>query len=212
VRAWRAAAAFAFAGALVVAANASAGYTTGVGNARAAHLFDDSNGLNATVLVPEVVQGSLGYAYRFNLTGSPSTAARDYRAEVVVSPGSDTEARFNGTGPGPAGAASSTIDVAIGPDLLKFTTTNTPFAVELRSLNGSLIDSASFSVDLRYKEPPPDGGLLALALASACLWGLVFLYALHLHSTQRKLRARADALENARPGHLAEDRADGEKR
>jgi hypothetical protein len=205
--------AFAVVALLFAPGPAFGGYVTGVGNARTAHLSDDPNAVDATVIVPEVILGSEGYTYHFTLSGSNTTATRDYRLEVVVSPGDPiVEARFNATGPGPQGAALTTIDVKVGPDVLKFTTTNTPFAVELRSSNGSLIDSTSFSVDLRYKTPPPDGGLLALALASACLWGLVFLYTLHLHSTQRKLRARADALEHAHHEDSAGDRADGEKR
>jgi hypothetical protein len=175
----------------------SAGFVTGVGATRTAHLFDASNGLEATVVVPESLDGIRGQTYNFTLQGSNSTASDEYLVAVVISPGRDTEKRWNGSGASPAGAISTTILVAIAADELQFTLSNTPFAVELRRPNGTLLDSAEFSVDLRYREPPADGGLLALTIASVCFWGGVLLYAVYLQLAQRKLRARTEALERS---------------
>ncbi len=193
---------------LLLPGSASAGFVTGSGAERTAHLFDPVNGVNVSVAIGETFSGIAGGSYRFVLHGSAGTAERPYRVEVVVSPGSETEARFNDTGDGPAGALNTTIEVAIRPGALPFTLANTPFAVELRSGAGALLDAVEFAVDLRYKEPPADGGLLNLALASAALWALVFLYALRLHFTQRKLRARTDALERSIQGSAKEGSAD----
>lgn len=192
---------------------AAGGYVTGVGVQRTAHLFDPENDLEVTVVVPETFSGFLGYNYSFEFTGSATTAATAYRVAIVVSPGDpDTEARWNASGQAPQGAIRSTIAVAIGPDELPFTFPNTPFQAELQAENGTAIDSAQFSVDLRYREPPPDGGFMQLALATGFFWGLVFLYALHLHRAQRKLRARADALERAVGGSSEGVRANGKER
>lgn len=191
---------------------ASAGYVTGVGGSRVAHLFDPANGIEAMVTVPETFSGFVGFTYPFVLHGNNSTAARPYRVAVVVSPGSEVEARWNASGQGPEGAASATLNVTIGPGELPFNVANTPFQVELQTADGSLLDSAAFSVDLKYREPPPDGGLLQLAIASAFFWGLVFLYGLYLHLAERKLRARADALERAIEGTAKEVRARGKER
>lgn len=192
--------------------SASAGYVTGVGTARVAHLFDAANAAEATVTVPETFSGFSGFTYHFVIHGGNSTAARAYRVAVVVSPGSDTEARWNASGSGPAGAGEASINVTIGPNELPFNVARTPFEVELQAADGALLDTAAFSVDLKYREPPPDGGLLQLAIASAFFWGLVFLYGLNLHLAQRKLRARADALERSIEGSTKEVRAGGEKR
>lgn len=191
---------------------AQAGSTTGVGSSRDVHLMDAANGVTVTVRAPESFSGFSGYTYRFAVVGNSSTLEADYKLAVVVSPGSDTEARWNGSVHVPAGTANTSADVVIAPDALPFTLANTPFSVELQEASGSVIDAALFSVDLRYREPPPDGGLLALALASASVWGIVFLYALNLHLTQRKLRARVSALERAQDGTSAEVRADGTER
>lgn len=197
---------------LLVAQPAAGGFVTGLGTHRTAHLFDTANGLEVKVEIPETFSGFAGYTYRFVLWGSNATSVRSYRVAVVVSPGGDTEARWNASGQGPSGAGNTTIDVVLGPDELPFTAPNTPFQVELQAADGSMIDSAQFSVDLRYREPPPDGGLLQLALATGFFWGLVFLYALHLHLAQRKLRARAQALERAIEGSSRGVRADGKER
>ena len=191
---------------------ASAGSTTGFGAARVAYLADAANGVEASVAAPETMSGIVGYTYRFHFVGSASTSATTYSLAAIVSPGSDTEARWNGSAAVPAGAADTSADVVIPPEALPFTAANTPFAIEVRAPNGTLVDRVEFSVDLRYREPPPDGGLLALALASASVWGVVFLYALNLHFTQRKLRAKAEALERAVEGPSAGVRADGKQR
>lgn len=198
---------------LLLAQPAAAGFVTGVGAHRTAHVFDAPNGLEVVVEIPETFSGFAGYTYRFVLLGSNATSAKSYRVAVVVSPGDpDAEGRWNGSGQGPSGVGNTTIDVAIGPDELPFTFPNTPFQIELEAADGALIDSAQFSVDLRYREPPPDGGLFQLALATGFFWGLVFLYALHLHLAQRKLRARAVALERSIEGSSGGVRADGKER
>jgi hypothetical protein len=182
-----------------VAGGCSAGFVTGVGSTRTAHLIDSPNGLEAVVVVPEALDGFRGYTFSFSLQGSNSTAPADYLVSVVISPGRDTEKKWNGSGLGPSGDSNTTISVTIGPDELEFTLANSPFAVELRDANGTLRDSALFSVDLRYREPPADGGLLALTIATVCFWGGVLLYAVYLQLAQRKLRARAQALERSLP-------------
>ena len=207
-RTWPAALAVALAAA-VLSSSALGGSTTGFGSSREVHLADPSNGLNVTVVSPESITGFVGYAYNFSLNGTASTQAAAYRVAVVVAPGSDTEARWNGTASVPAGAGATAAQVVIPPDALPFNNANTPFAIELQAANGTVLDSSEFSVDLHYHEPPADGGLLALALASASVWGIVFLYALNLHLTQRKLRARVSALERAQDDPPAEGGADG---
>jgi hypothetical protein len=195
-----------------VAGLASGGFTQGVGSSRTATLSDDANRMQVSVPCPETINGSTGFSYHFSLVGLASTHAATYNLSVVISPGRDTEARWNATVAVPAGVANTSADVVIPPNALPFTVTNTPFSIELIGSAGAIIDYAEFSVDLRYREPPPDGGLLALALASACVWGVVLLYTLNLHLAQRKLRARADALESAQNGPSAGVRADGKER
>jgi hypothetical protein len=191
---------------------AAAGSTSGFGAARTVGLADAGNGLTVTGPCPETISGFTGVAYRFSFVGSAATAAGAYTVSVIVSPGSDVPAYYNGTAQVQAGAGNASVEVVIPPDDLRFTAANTPFAIELRAPNGTLVDTAEFSVDLRYREPPADGGLLALAITSAAVWGIVFLYALNLHFAQRKLRARADALEGAVKGPSAGVRADGKER
>jgi hypothetical protein len=191
---------------------AAGGYTQGFGGSRTASLADPANHLAVSVPCPETINGSTGFTYHFSLVGAAPTHAATYNLSVIISPGRDTEARWNATVSVPAGESNTSADVVIPPGALPFTAANTPFSIALLDVAGAPVDSAEFSVDLRYREPPADGGLLALALASACVWGVVFLYALNLHLAQRKLRARADALEHAQNGPSAGVRADGKER
>jgi hypothetical protein len=183
--------------AALAASPVQAGYVTGAGTSRTAHLFDSANGLEATVPIPEVFEGYAGNSFNFTLKGTALTASAAYRVAVVVSPGSDIEARWNATGTGPAGNTTVTVQVTIPPDTIQGTQANAPFAVELYAGNGTLLDSTVYSVDLRYREPPADGGLFQLAIATTFFWGAVLLYAFHLQRAQRKLRSRADALERS---------------
>lgn len=198
--------------ALLASGCASAGSTSGFGATRTAHLSDAGNGVAVSVVCPETMSGITGFSFQFSLIGSAGTAAAAYTLAVVVSPGRDVEARWSGNTSVPAGAANTSAPVVIPAEALPFTAPNTPFSIELSAANGTLLDSVDFSVDLRYREPPPDGGLLALSLASASVWGIVFLYALNLHLAQRKLRAKVDALASAQTSPSAGGQADGEKR
>jgi hypothetical protein len=212
MKGWGCAAAGLAAALLIASGLAAGGSTLGFGNTRTAHLSDEANGITVAVPCPETLLGFVGFTYRFNLSGSSATHAATYNLSVIVSPHSDTRVSWNVSVSVPAGAASTSAVVVIPPDALPFTVANTPFTMEMVSAGGALVDSVDFSVDLRYREPPPDGGLLALALASACVWGVVLLFALNLHFTQRKLRSRADALERAHEGPSAGGRTDGRER
>lgn len=183
--------------AALAASPVQAGYVTGAGATRTAHLFHAANGLEVSVGIPEVFEGYLANSFNFTLQGLNSTAAATYRVAVVVSPGSDIQARWNASGAGPVGNTAVTLQVTIPPDTIQGTQANAPFAVELYAANGALLDSTLYSVDLRYREPPADGGLFQLAIATTFFWGAVLLYAFHLQRAQRKLRSRADALERS---------------
>ncbi len=192
---------------------ASAGFVTGVGPARLAHLSDGGNGLTVTVVVPETLDSFVENVYRFNLSGSAATSPQGYTVEVAISPDDPlTRAAWNATAVVGAGAASTFATVGIPKEAIQGTLANTPFRFSLRASNGTLVDSADAAIDVRWRTPPADGGLLQLALATTAFWALVFLYALHLHSNERKLRARADALERSLQGAHKDDPANGSKR
>ncbi len=192
---------------------ASAGFVTGVGAGRVAHLADKGNGLSVTVVVPETLDSYVENRYVFTLTGSASTAPQGYAVEVAISPDDpDTRAAWNATAAVAAGASSTSTTVTIPVETIKGTLANAPFRFSLRAPNGTLLDSADAAIDVRWRSPPADGGLLQLALATTAFWALVFLYALHLHSNERKLRARAEALERALQGAQKDDPAPGPKR
>lgn len=192
---------------------ASAGFITGVGPSRLAHLADAGNGLTVTVGVNETLDSYVENHYVFTLAGSPPTLPQGYIVEVAISPDDpDTRAAWNATALVGSGASSIGATVAIPLEQIRGTLANTPFRFSLRSSNGTLLDSVETSIDVRWRTPPADGGLLQLALATTAFWALVFLYALHLHSNERKLRARADALERSLQGANTDDPAHGSQR
>lgn len=192
---------------------AAAGFVTGVGASRVAHLADPGNGLTVTVRVNETFDSYADNHFVFTLAGDPSTAARSYTVEVAISPDDpDTRASWNGTVALDAGPSTRAVTVTVPAETIKGTLANTPFRFSLLASNGTLIDSADAGIDVRWRSPPADGGLLQLALATTAFWALVFLYALHLHSNERKLRARAEALERSLQGAKKDDPAEGPKR
>lgn len=194
-------------------ATASAGFVTGVGTARVAHLADPANGLTVTVGVNETFDSYADNHFVFTLEGSASTSAASYVVEVAISPNDpDTRAAWNATASVGAGASTTAVTVTLPPETIKGTLANTPFRFSLLAANGTVLDSADAAIDVRWRSPPADGGLLQLALATTAFWALVFLYALHLHSNERKLRARAEALERSLQGAQKDDPADGPER
>ncbi|HKZ58786.1 MAG TPA: hypothetical protein VJ547_02905 [Candidatus Thermoplasmatota archaeon] len=192
---------------------AAAGFVTGVGASRVAHLADPANGVTVTVGVNETFDSYAANAFTFTLAGDSSTAARSYTVEVAISPDDpDTRASWNATATLEAGSSTRAVTVTVPAEAIKGTLSNTPFRFSLLGSNGTLIDSAEAAIDVRWRSPPADGGLLQLALATTAFWALVFLYALHLHSNERKLRARAEALERSLQGAQKDDPAEGPKR
>jgi len=174
-----------------------AGYVTGAGSARTAHLFDAPNGLEATVKVPETLDGLSDNSFVFTLTGSSNTTYRTYVVAIIISPDSaEVRKEWNTSIEGPMGPGPALKPVGIAAGELDYTVPNVPFRAQLR-WNGTVLDSADFSIDIRFKTPPADGGLTELAIATVFFWGIVFLYAGYLHLNQRKLRAKAEALERA---------------
>jgi hypothetical protein len=170
---------------------------TGAGASRTAHLFDPANGIEATVVVPETLDGLSNTAFLFTLKGSANTTYRTYIVAIIISPDSDeVRKEWNTSIEGPQGAGTVPKPLSIPAGELDYTIPNVPFRAQLR-WNGIVVDFADFSIDIRAKTPPADGGLTQLAIATVFFWGIVFLYAGYLHLTQRKLRAKADALERA---------------
>lgn len=194
------------------APSAQAGYVTGIGTARTAHLFDSSNGLEVTVAVPETFEGYKGATYNFTLQGSSSTVAMDYLFAFVLNPDiSDARTEWNISGRGATGATKTTLTLSIPAEVIQGRQENAPVELVLAHATGAPIDTARLSIDLLYRAPPPDGGLLQLAIASTLFWGIVFLYAGYLSISQRKLNARAEALERSLHARTKEVPSRGEE-
>lgn len=192
---------------------AAAGFVTGVGASRLVHLADGANGVTVTVGVNETFDSYAANAFIFTVASGPSTTARSYTLEVAISPDDpDTRATWNATATVEAGTPAQAVTVTVPAETIKGTLSNTPFRFSLLAPNGTTVDWADAAIDVRWRSPPADGGLLQLALATTAFWALVFLYALHLHSNERKLRARAEALERSLQGAPKDDPAHGSKR
>jgi len=201
------------AAALAVAGHASAGYTTQSSGTKVVHVFDSPNGVEVLVFVNDTLDSNHANRFGFIITGSNSTVLRDYVIEIALSPDDpDVRVAWHATATIGPGTSADDGAVLIPAEQPSGTLANAPFRFSLKSPAGVLIDSTEVSIDVRYHSPPADGGLLQLALATTGFWALVFLYALHLHSNERKLRARADALERSLQGAHPDDPAQGPKR
>ena len=198
----RFAAAFALVSILLFAAPpAEAGFVTGVGAQRTAHLFDGANGVNVTVLVNETLQGAVENKFIFTLNGTNATAAATYRVAIILSPGHpETETGWSAPVSVPAGTSSTNVAVTVPAETIQGRLRNAPFRAQLEDGAGARVDFVDFSADLLYRDPPPDGGMLQLAAATVFFWGLVLLYAGYLHLSLRKLRQKAELLERSSEG------------
>ncbi len=192
---------------------AQAGYITGAGTQRTAHLFDAGHGVNVTVLLNESFQGAVENRFTFNLEGSNITTSRTYKVAIILSPGDpDTASSWSANGSVPDGTSSTNVIVTIPAETIQGRLRNAPFRAELQSDTGTPIDFVDFSADLLYRDPPPDGGMLQLAAATVFFWGLVLLYAGYLHLSLRKLRQKAELLERFPEGSTREGSHDRDGR